>query len=399
MSIKKIIKKVLLEETEQNQWVEVDPQDYLELLKYVDGNGAMISKLPQYKNKKISIDGDLKINSEDIKNIDSVEYVNGNLDISYSGIRFFDKNKVKGDFRKWYSQMDKIEKKKELEKKYDYLKNLRENDSWNVENKKDISERTEALYKHLLSKNEIRKTEINGQEVDEDKYYIYPLNYNTKGKMFEWLGEEDFESEWMVYEEDELYEAAKDYVKNLIDELGMNAFREWVYENNLDKVAVKQYYYEYFEYLVRESPEDYNVTKDFSSEQEKFLEVFRKKLSNLYVKLNQSTTEEEKNTIQETIDNTNDLIEDIEENPEGDYNEDSIEKTIDNIAEDNIDNFINHVKDIGYDTDFILNYLDIDGITEDVIQSDGYGHLLNGYDGRQDEYKINETWYSVMRNN
>jgi hypothetical protein len=127
--------------------------------------------------------------------------------------------------------------------------------------------------------------------------------------------------------------------------------------------------------------------------------VFRKKLSNLYVKLNQSTTEEEKNTIQETIDNTNDLIEDIEENPEGDYNEDSIEKTIDNIAEDNIDNFIDHVKDNGYDTDFILNYLDIDGITEDVIQSDGYGHLLNGYDGRQDEYKINETWYSVMRNN
>jgi len=398
MSIKNIIKKVLLEETEQNQWVEVNPQDYLELLKYVDGNGAMISKLPQYKNKKISINGDLKIHSEDIKNIDSIEYVNGHLDISHSGISFFDKNKVKGQFHKWNSQMDKIEKKKELEKKYDYLENLRENDSWNVENKKDISERTEALYKHLLSDNEIRKTEINGQEVDEDKYFIYPLNYG-KGKMFEWLGEEVSQSEWMVYEENELYEAAKDYVENLIDDLGMEAFREWVYENNLDRELVKEYYYEYFEDVVRDEPEDYNVTKDYSREQEKYLEVFRKKVSNLYVKLNQATTEEEKNTIQETINDTKDLIEDIEENPEGDYNEDSIEDTINNLAEDSIDNFIDHAREVGYDTDFILNYIDIDGITKDVIQSDGYGHLLNGYDGRQDEYQINGTWYSVMRNN
>jgi len=39
----------------------------------------------------------------------------------------------------------------------------------------------------------------------------------------------------------------------------------------------------------------------------------------------------------------------------------------------------------------------MDGVIETVISSDGYGHLLNGYDGTDHETKINGTWYHVMR--
>jgi hypothetical protein len=44
-----------------------------------------------------------------------------------------------------------------------------------------------------------------------------------------------------------------------------------------------------------------------------------------------------------------------------------------------------------------MNFIDVDGAIEDVIQSDGYGNILNRYDNDDDEYKINDTWYHVMR--
>lgn len=390
MSIKNIIKKVLLEETEQNQWVEVNPQDYLDLLKYVDGNGAMISKLPQYKNKKIVINGDLKINSNDVKNIDSIDYVQGNLDISYSGIEHFDKSKVKGSFYNYNSKMFYEEEKKKLQKKYDYLESLRQEDSWDVKNEEDVSERTEALYQHLKSEGHLGE--------DEDKYFIYPLNYG-RTKMYEWLGENIFQSEWEVYRNDELDDAAYDYVTNLIDDVGLDAFRDWIYEQNLDKDAVRQFYREYYEELVYDDPEDYGVKKQLSSEQIKFKEVFQKKLNNLYNKLQQATTEEEKQSIEDNINNTKELIQDIDDNPEGGYDEDDIDDALTNLAEDRLDNFFEDIKNFGFEKDFILDYIDLKGVTEDVVRHDGYGALLNSYDGSDEEYEINGTTYHVMRQN
>jgi hypothetical protein len=41
----------------------------------------------------------------------------------------------------------------------------------------------------------------------------------------------------------------------------------------------------------------------------------------------------------------------------------------------------------------------MDELINYVIRSDGYGNILNGYDGNDDEYKINDTWYHVMRYN
>jgi len=49
--------------------------------------------------------------------------------------------------------------------------------------------------------------------------------------------------------------------------------------------------------------------------------------------------------------------------------------------------------------EYIIEFVDIDGVCEDVISNDGYGNILNGYDGQDDEYKVNGKWYHVMRHN
>jgi hypothetical protein len=44
-------------------------------------------------------------------------------------------------------------------------------------------------------------------------------------------------------------------------------------------------------------------------------------------------------------------------------------------------------------------YIDIDSWIEDVINNDGRGSLLAGYDGEENEVEKNGTTYYIYRNN
>ena len=56
--MKKLIKRILQEQSEE--WIDISPEDYYDLLKYVNGNGSLIKKIPQYKGKKINFGLDLE---------------------------------------------------------------------------------------------------------------------------------------------------------------------------------------------------------------------------------------------------------------------------------------------------------------------------------------------------
>jgi hypothetical protein len=394
MSLRYLIRKVLIEQTEE-EVVRIDPEEYKQLLKYVNGDGSALKKLKQYRGKKIIIDGDLKIGEKDgVTNIDSIDYVDGNLDIGGSDISYFDKNKVKGRFNYFYSKMYKIEREKILQKKKEYQNELRQQDEWNIENNDEVSNQTQALFNHLVSEEIVKE--------GEDKYNIYKENYQHYGKggVYTWLGEDEFESEWVVYNNDDIHDAAKENLENLVDELGIDAFRLWVWENHIDEDAARRYLYDDYEYLVREEPEDYNISKELTQEQEKTINVFKQKISNLQKKLTDtSLSQDEIDNINRQIEGAKNIIEDIEENPEGDYDEDEIESAIDSLVDDNVDNILDILKGRGFEDQDLIDFVDIDGAIEYIIRSDGYGHILNGYDGKDDEYKINGIWYHVMRHN
>ena len=395
MTIKYHIRKILKEETE-SEWIEMSPDEYKDLLPFVNYDGSLIKRIPNYRNKKIKINGNLKINDKNVTNIDSIDYVDGSLDISHSGIEYFDKNKVKGNFLYYNSKMYDIEQKRILQSKYDDLEQLRKEDAWNVNNNKEVSEKTEALYKHLRSEGHVDENEIDGQEVEEDKYFIYPYNRIY----FEWLGNNLLKSEWRVIADDEIFDYAKDYVEDLVDDVGTDAFREWVWESALDEQKIKDYYYDWYDELVREEPEDYGVKKSLSKEQEKYIKTFEAKIQKLQTRLeNENLSDEQKTEIEDDISGAEEIIEDIRENPQGYYDEDSIEEAIENLAEDNVDNFLDHVKEMGRGKDFLLDYVDMDELTREIVRHDRYGHLLNGYDGLDDEYEVNGKWYHVMRHN
>jgi len=398
----KLIRRILKEQSEE--WIDISPEDYYDLLKYVNGDGSLIKKIPQYKGKKIKITGDLDLSRDTkVSNIDSINYVTGNLNIDNTNISYFDKDTVKGRFSNMYSKMYKIEKKKILNQKLNTLDGYRQEGEWDVTNNDEESNKTEALFMHLKEDGFLGKYENNeGEEVSEDKYFIWETKYRHYGdtSMYEWLGEFSHESEWIVIPDDKIEYVATEQLKQQIDAMGYESFSESIWVNNLNEDEVHSWLYDFYEGMVRDSPEEYDIEKHLSLQQEKYVEVYEKKINILNSRLvNEDLTDEEIEEIEDDIFGAEELIKDIKENPEGDYSEDGIEGSIESQIDDSKYDFPRFLIEMGYDSKYILDFVDIDAVCEDVINSDGYGNILNGYDGKDDEYKVNGEWYHVMRYN
>ena len=410
MLINNLIRKIIKEETEE--WVEVTPEDYIDLLTNVSGNGSFIKRLPDYRGKKIKITGNLKLNGrKDIENIDSIDYVDGNLDISYSSIPYFDKEKVKGSFNYYNSKMYMIKEQKDLQEKLQHQQQLREEDAWNVDNDDDESNETEAIYDYLLEKRipqlvgvddtDEETGEETYEDVREDKYFLFKERYSHYGgNMYTWLGSDNFKSEYVVYSDDEIHQAAVKSLEDTIEELGFDAFRPWVWEMFINEDYTKRWLYDYFEEDVRRNPEDFNINKELSDEQKRFVKFYNEKINKLRNRIEtEDLTEEQISEIEDEIGDVESVIEDIQDSPEGDYSEEEIDDTIEGMVDERMRDLFNELRDMGFDNNQLLDFVDVDKAIDYVIRDDGYGEVLNRYDGHDDEYKVNGTWYHVMRHN
>jgi len=392
MALKTIIRKILKEQAEE--WVDVEPEEYLDLLKYVNGDGSRIKNFPQYKGKKIRILGNIDIDDTEVSNIDSIDYVQGDLDISYTNIEFFDKSKVSGSFRKWGSEMEKIEKRKALQIKYDKLEKLRNSDAWNTSDGDILSYQTEALFQHLKSSGLVDEDE------GEDKYFIYPSYVSGFAQHFIWLGSKLFESEWVVIREDKIYEAAYNSLKDTIDEVGYESFSDWVWEDHLDRDRIKRWLYDSYSEMAWDDPESWGIEKQLSKEQQKMVETFESRMEKLNYRLeNEELTDDEESEIEDQISSIEDIIKDIKEDPKGEYDENEIEEAIERFTDEGADDFPAYLENHGFDSQYILNFVDIDEVIDYVIRSDSYGSILNRYDGSEDQEKVEGTWFYVMREN
>ena len=393
MSIEKTIKKVLKEELEQV--VRINASDFKDLLNYVNGDVAVMMKLPDYRNKQVVIVGDLDLSgNQNIKNLNLISKIEGKLNIANSSVDVFDDEKADGVYD-YNSLRYRIKKQKELDKKYNELNVLRANNEWDIQNGDEISLETEALYEY------IKDTEDLVSE-DEDKYFLYPLKYSHYGgHMYLWLGDDGFEQEYVVYDKDKIYESCAEAIESRIDEIGYDAFNQWVWEDNLDRDEVLHFLREYINEVVYDAPEDWGVSKVLTNQQYKYIEIYESKIQKLNEKLKTDTslTDEQKQQIGSEIVDAQDLIDDIRENPEGDYDEDQIEEAIDSWADDNEDNFIQLITDMGMDSKDIVNYVDTKGIIDTVMAEDGYGTILGSYDSEYEEIDVENETYIVFRYN
>jgi hypothetical protein len=99
------------------------------------------------------------------------------------------------------------------------------------------------------------------------------------------------------------------------------------------------------------------------------------------------------------IEGLEEIIQEINDDPQGEYDESSIENEITGRVDEYKDDIFGFIDHYGSDKDFIMEFIDLDKLTEIVLSSDGYGSMLNSYDGDYDTFNINGTEYYVMRVN
>jgi len=402
MSLKKFFKNYILEQ--DDNLVSISPDDYLELLEDVGGIAERISRLKPYRGKGIVITGPLDVSKyKNVGPLTGVVRVMGRLDISHTNVPNIDGITVEGYVSDYGSSMWKLKMQRELNKKFAELDEKRQDNEWDVENEDDDSERTEALYEYLEQNGDVDTVEDEeGNEVPEDKYYIYPSGRATYGygKQYEWLGGGGGfnPNTYDVYTETEADDAAKQAVESMLDDLGMGAFSEWVFDGALDRQSWTSWLYDFYDDYIRQDPGDWDIPLELSQQQTRQINQLQITLDSLNQKIErEGISNEEYEQLREKIDGLEETIEEIKEDPQGGYDESTIENEVNDRVrewEDNIKGFIDHY---GYDKTFIMDFIDTDSIANTVVNSDGYGYLLNSYDGDYDTFDINGTEYYVMR--
>ena len=404
MSIKKFFKNYIVEQDEN--LVSVSPEDYLEILENVGGIAERISNLKPYRGKGIVITGPINVsNYKNIGPLTGVVRVMGRLDISHTNVSNINGITVDGYVSDYGSSMWKIKMQQKLNEKLSDLDEKRREDEWNVENQNDESERTEAVYKYLNQHGDVDMVEDDeGNEVPEDKYYINPNGRATYGygKQYQWLGGGNGfnPNEYDVYTEDEADSAARQYVEQLVDDSGMDAFSSWAFNDALNDRQWYDWLYDYYDDYIRSSPEDFDIPLELSNQQMTQVQQLQSNIDSLNKRLESEDLPDEKyEEIEIKIEGLEEIIQEINDDPQGEYDESSIENEITGRVDEYKDDIFGFIDYYGSDKDFIMDFIDLDKLTEIVVSSDGYGSMLNSYDGDYDTFNINGTEYYVMRVN
>ena len=150
------------------------------------------------------------------------------------------------------------------------------NDEWSLDEDTDESNKANAVF-------EIIKDNY-GVDINEGEtiYDLVPADYEHYGlATFEWLGSDYENSVWTVGDWDEVYEAAKEDQRNLIDDVGLEGYNPTFVEGHIDVDEVIEYFSEMFESDIYESPESYFDESDIplSDEQESMVSKLEEELS------------------------------------------------------------------------------------------------------------------------
>ena len=239
-----------------------------------------------------------------------------------------------------------------------------------------------------------------------DVYNIIPIGKFYDTTEFEVIDSSVSNNKYAVGDDYEMKSSCEDYIENLIDDIGYEGFNAGFARQYLDTEAIISYAEDVYYQDVNDSPDSYfdDSERMLSNKQEETIEILRKRIeynANTISRLEEQMDGENDDDIQEKIDELNELseeyiaeIEEIEEDPDGDFPEDLIDDKIKDL-----------VSDVRYDPESFMEsfglswseYVDKDEFIEGVISADGYGHTINSYDGTADEIYVGEKLFYVMR--
>lgn len=271
------------------------------------------------------------------------------------------------------------------------------------------SENTET---DLLDEISDLEDELNELKEKIDVYNIIPTGRHYDLTQFEVINAGLDNREYAVGDEDEIISSCKDYVEQLIDDIGYEGFSKGFAENYIDTDQVVDWARDFFESDIYDNPEAYldESNRELSRKQEERIEIIEEKIekNNQLIEsfeefIAQEEDEEKIESVEEKIEELEDLIteleeeiEEIRENPEGDFPQDMIDEQVEARLDDVSYDPVSFMKEWDLRMEDFINK---DDFIEGVIDSDGYGNCISSYDGNADEVKVQDTWFYVVRIN
>jgi len=441
----KVIKRIIIET--EDEYYRISPEDYLDVMQYASYNGNVFRKMKQYGGKPLYITGDLYLGGKDVKDIGPIAYIDGYLDIRNTKVADLGGLQVKRYISDGGSPRERIRNRQELNVKLGEQESLRNSDEWALEQGDETGEKAHALFDNLVNVGEIEplsdedkekltilrrklqdleqeyeglddnddraydlqetidetQTEIEElEENDADVYMMYASpRYTHYGlQQFEVLIPGFKDREYTVGTNEEMDDAALEYAKSYIDDVGADGFNESFIEDYLDVDAIVSMAEDDYDYQVRENPDSYFNDDDYelTSEQEERIEQLESQIADLEEQLRELDSDDEnyydyEEDIQNQIDALQEELDNIEVDTEP--TEDMIENKVYELVRDVKRDPLDYLKNYGLD---FKDYVDEDALAQGLVDSDGWG-VMNSYDGQYDSEDVNGVTYYIMRTN
>ena len=213
-------------------------------------------------------------------------------------------------------------------------------------------------------------------------------------------------TEYAVGSEYDIHASAEQYIKDMIDSEGISVFNQDFVKGHLDMREVMSYAEDYFNDDVYNYAEAYFDDKDrmLSSKQKEQVEILTnkqkrlengvKQLQNFMEKGNEDFYSSKISEFEELIDDYTLEILEIRSDPQGEFP--------DELIDDMIATKLREVKDDPwwFFDDLNIDYeqfVDIDTLTQEAIDTDGYGHYLATYDGEAHEVYADGDLFYIIR--
>ena len=253
----------------------------------------------------------------------------------------------------------------------------------------------------LVSDIEALEDEITELKNLKDVYDILPVgDYILKE-----FTTTDFQGRWKVGDSDDTERAAVLYVKDMIGDMGYEGFNESFVTEHFDDNSYKVYLRDFFESDVYDSPESYLDDSDRELSRGQVARIAELKEIIQGLEFERDSLDDEDEEYESEYERLNDEItilqeeiQEIEDDPDGDYDSDKL----DDVVESKVSDYKYDAKDFHstfFGDDFKQWIIDNDFIDENefaqaVVDSDGYGATLNNYDGSEDSISFErETYY------
>jgi hypothetical protein len=270
-----------------------------------------------------------------------------------------------------------------------------------IEDNPDLEDEIEQIEERIM--------ELSAGKIDV--YNIVPTGDYYDMTEFEVVDSDLYGNRYAAGTQYDVDSSAKESIGQLIDDIGYDGFSKGLIESHLDEDEIERYINEFYDDDVYQNPEIYLNDEDrfISSEQEEEIEIIKRKITKIQNEIKHydelmvkydydddtiSKIEERIENLDTEIEEHLETIDEIENNPEGEYDPDKIDEEVESLVKDRMRNPIQFLNEFGIN---INDFINTKSLIDDIVDNDGYGNTLSPYDGNMEEYVIEKKWIYVCR--